>query len=141
MLDRHRSHLVSTYTTVLQHLGEIRQVITAGRSPGGALLTPLPEPLRDQLVDRIDRIAAGLEELVRHFVPAWEHTAAETGGLAATKMWTAILLRTVEELVEDLEPKQIGKHYGAVGEHAAETLEQRVRKVLADIREGIDLLG
>jgi hypothetical protein len=56
-------------------------------------------------------------------------------------MWTAILLRTVEELVEDLEPDRMGKHYGAVGEHAAETLEQRVRKVLADIREGIDLLG
>jgi hypothetical protein len=141
MLDRHKSHLVSTYTTVLQHLGEIRQAITAGKSPGGARLTPLPEPLRDQLVDRIDRIAAGLEELVRHFVPAWERTAAETGGLAATKMWTAILLRTVEELVEDLEPKRIGKHYGEVGESDAAVLETRVRHVLADIRDGIDLLG
>ena len=141
MLDRHKSHLVSTYTTVLQHLGEIRQAITAGKSPGGARLTPLPEPLRDQLVDRIDRIAAGLEELVRHFVPAWERIAAETGGLAATKMWTAILLRTVEELVEDLEPKRIGKHYGEVGETDAEVLEKRVRHVLADIRDGIDLLG
>jgi len=141
MLDRHRSHLVSTYTTVLQHLGEIRQAITAGKSPGGALLTPFPEPLRDQLLDRIDRIAAGLEEMVRHFVPEWERSSAQTGGLAATKMWTAILLRTVEELVADLEPKRMEKHYGAVGGHAAETLEQRVREVLADIREGIDLLG
>jgi hypothetical protein len=141
MLDRHRLHLVSTYTTVLQHLGEIRQAITAGKSPGGALLTPLPEPLRDQLLDRIDRIAAGLEELVRRLVPDWERTATETGGLAATRMWTAILLRTVEELVEDLRPDRMERHYGAVGEHAAETLEQRVRKVLADIREGIDLLG
>ena len=141
MLDRHRSHLVSTYTTVLQHLGEIRQAITAGKSPGGALLTPFPEPLRDQLLDRIDRIAAGLEELVRRLVPDWERTATETGGLAATKMWTAILLRTVEELVEDLEPKQIGKHYGEVGESDAEMLEERVRHVLADIRDGIDLLG
>jgi hypothetical protein len=141
MLDRHRSHLVSTYTTVLQHLGEIRQAITAGKSPGGARLTPFPEPLRDQLLDRIDRVAAGLEELVRHFAPEWERTSAETGGLAATKMWTAILLRTVEELVADLEPRRMGKQYGAVGEHAAETLERRVRKVLADIREGIDLLG
>ena len=141
MLDRHRSHLVSTYTTVLQHLGEIRQAITAGKSPGGALLTPCPEPLRDQLLDRIDRIAAGLEEMVRHFVPEWERSSAQTGGLAATKMWTAILLRTVEELVADLEPKRMEKHYGAVGGHAAETLEQRVREVLADIRQGIDLLG
>jgi hypothetical protein len=140
MLDRHKSHLVSTYTTVLQHLGEIHQAITAGKSPGGALLTPLPEPLRDQLVDRIDRIAAGLKELVRHFVPEWERIAAETGGLAATKMWTAILLRTVEELVEDLEPEQIGRHYGEVGETDAEVLRQRVEQVLATVREGIDLL-
>jgi len=141
MLDRHRSHLVSTYTTVLQHLGEIRQAITAGKSPGGALLTPLAEPLRDQLVDRIDRIAAGLEELVRHFVPEWDRTAAETGGLAATKMWTSILLRTVEELVEDLRPDRMGKHYGEVGQHEAEVLRGKVQEVLATVREGIDLLG
>ncbi len=141
MLDRHRSHLVSTYTTVLQHLGEIRQAITAGKSPGGARLTPLPEPLRDHLVDCIERIASGLEELVHHFVPAWEHTAAETGGLPATKMWTSILLRTVEELVEDLEPKRMQKHYGKVDESDAETLHQRVERVLTTIREAIDLLG
>ncbi len=141
MLDRHKSHLVSTYTTVLQHLGEIRQAITAGKSPGGALLTPFPESLRAQLLDRIDRVAAGLEDMVRHFAPEWERTSAQTGGLAATKMWTAILLRTVEELVADLEPKRMEKHYGPVGGDAAEALEQSVREVLANIRQGIDLLG
>jgi len=140
MLDHHRSHLVSTYTTVLQHLGEIRQAITAGKSPGGALLTPFPEPLRDQLLDRIDRIAAGIEDLVRHFVPEWERTAAETGGLAATKMWTSILLRTVEELVADLEPKRMGKRYGDVGKSDSEMLRQRIDGVLTTIREGMDLL-
>jgi hypothetical protein len=141
MLDRHKSHLVSTYTTVLQHLGEIRQAITAGKSPGGARLTPFPEPLRRQLVDCIDHIGSGLKELVRHFVPDWEQTAAETGGLSATKMWTAILLRTVEELVADLEPKRMEKHYGGIDEADAETLHQGVDQVLTTIREGIDLLG
>ena len=140
MLDRHRSHLVSTYTTVLQHLGEIRQAITAGKSPGGARLTPLPEPLRDQLLDQIDRIAAGLEELVRHFVPDWERTAAETGGLAATRMWAAILLRTVEELVEDLEPDHIQRHYGALELQDVAELDERLQQVLAAIRQGVDLL-
>jgi hypothetical protein len=140
MLDRHRSHLVSTYTTVLQHLAEIRQAIAPGKSPGGARLTPLPDPLREQLLERLDRIAADLDGLVRRLVPDWERTATEVGGVAATRMWVAILLRTIEELVEDLKPDRIGKHYGAVGAREARVLDETVSEVLAAIRGAVGLL-
>jgi len=35
MLEQHESHIVSTYTTALQHLAEIRQVVTTGETPAG----------------------------------------------------------------------------------------------------------
>jgi len=140
MLDRHRSHLVSTYTTVLQHLAEIRQAIAAGKSPGGARLSPLPDPLREHLLERLDRIAADLDALVRRLVPNWERTPPEIGGLAQTKMWAAILLRTIEELVGDLKPDRIGKHYGAVGAREARVLDETVTEILAGIRGAVGLL-
>lgn len=141
MLDRHKSHLVSTYTTVLHHLGEIRQAVAGGKSPGGAQLTPLPEPLRSRLVERVGRIAADLEQLVHLLVPGWERTAAEPGGISATQMWAAILLRTVQELVEDLDPDRMQRQYGEVTDAEAEVLRQRVRQVLAAIQDAVTLLG
>jgi antitoxin (DNA-binding transcriptional repressor) of toxin-antitoxin stability system len=140
MLSRHRSHLVSTHTTVLQHIAEIRQAITAGKSPGGARLTPLPEPLRSRLLAGLDSIASDLGELVSHFAPDWERRATKMEGPAATKMWAAILLRTVEELVEDLEPSRLTRHYGAVREEDADLLRRRTAQVLKAVQEAIHLL-
>jgi len=140
MLNQHKSHLFSTYTTILQHLAEIRQVVTAGKSPAGARVKPLAEPLRDKLLALLDSAASDLEEAVRTFVPDFERATAEVGGIAATRMWANILLRTVEELVEDIHPKEMSRHYGAIGEEEADLLREKVEPVLASIRKGMKLL-
>jgi len=140
MLNQHKSHLFSTYTTILQHLAEIRQVMTAVKSPAGARVKPLPEPLRDKLLAVLDSAAADLEEVVRTFVPDFERATTEVGGIAATRMWASILLRTVEELVEDIHPKEMGRHYGEIGEEEADLLREKVEPVLARIRKGMKLL-
>jgi hypothetical protein len=140
MLTQHRSHLFSTYTTILQHLAEIRQVVTAGKTPAGARVQPLPEPLRGKLLALLDSAAAGLEEAVKAFVPDFERATTEVGGVAATRMWASILLRTVEELVEDIHPKEMSRHYGEIGEGEAELLREKVEPVLATIRRGMKLL-
>ena len=140
MKQHHRSHLISTYTTALQHLDEIRQAAVAGKSPGGGLLTPLPEPLRDRLVAGLDAIAAGLEEVVRAFVPDGQRAAAEPAGPAATRMWISILLRTVEELVHDLLPARMSRKYGALEAAEAAQLEARVESVLASVRAAMQEL-
>jgi len=140
MLNQHKSHLFSTYTTVLQHLAEIRQVVTAGKSPTGARVKPLPEPLRDKLLALLDSAAADLEEAVRTFVPDFERATTEVGGVAATRMWASILLRTVEELVEDIYPREMSRHYGEIGEEDADLLREKVEPVLANIRNGMELL-
>lgn len=140
MLDQHKSHLLSTYTTILQHLAEIRQVVTAGRSPAGARVKPLAEPLRNKFVALLDSAASDLEEAVRTFVPDFERATTEVGGIAATRMWANVLLRTVEELVEDIHPKEMSRHYSAIGEEEADLLREKVEPVLASIRKGMKLL-
>ena len=140
MLNQHKSHLFSTYATILQHLAEIRQVVTTGKSPAGARVKPLPEPLRDKLLALLDRAAADLEEAVSTFVPDFERATAEVGGVAATRMWASILLRTVEELVENIHPKEMSRHYGEIGKEEASLLREKVEPVLASIRNGMKLL-
>ena len=140
MLSQHITHLLSTYTTALQHLAEIRQVITAGKSPAGGRLTPFPQPLRDDLLALLDKAAEGLEEAVRALVPDFESATGEAGGQGATRMWASILLRTVEELVKDIQPNIMGRNYGKRGDDEAELLGTKLRPVIAAIHDGMKLL-
>jgi len=140
MLDRHRSHIVSTYTTVLQHLADARQIITTGKTPGGGQVAPLPEPLRSEMLGRLDAISAALGSLVCGYVPNWESMSGEVGGPAATRMWLSILLRTVDELVQDIGPERMGKHYGSVGVGEAGALGESAEAVLAAVRDALGTL-
>ena len=124
----------------MQHLAEIRQVVTTGRTPGGARVAPLPEPSRQQLLASLDRVAAGLEDIAKSFVPAWDGAAEETGGVAATRMWASILLLTIEELVEDLNPDKIGARYGTITEEESRALQGKAESVLAAVRQAMRLL-
>jgi hypothetical protein len=140
MLDQHKSHLVSTYTTVMQHLAEIRQVVSSGESPTGSHLTPLPGPTGERLLSALGSVAGGLEDMLQSFVPNWQVDAGETVGLAAALMWVSILLQTVEELVRDLLPSRMGRKYGPLQRTEAERLQGRVDRVLASVRQAITIL-
>ena len=134
MQNQHRSHLVSTYATILEHLEEIRQVVTVGKTPAGATVTPFPEPQRERLLAGLEAVAAALAELVEAAVPDWQRTAAETGGPAATRMWVNILLRRVEELAEGLLPHRMTRRYGAMEAAHADRIQRHVNRVLAALR-------
>jgi hypothetical protein len=138
MLSRHELHLRSTYETSLQHLAEIREILTTGKTPGGAWVTPLPEPARSQLISVLDNALAELEELAAHFLP--ESERGRTGGIAATRMWTSALLRTVEELLEDALPVNMRRRYGPLGDVEAGLLEEKLGQVLAELSRGRQLV-
>ena len=137
MLDQHKTHLVSTYTTLLQHLAEIRQVATTGKTPAGGRVVPLPEPVRDRLLGRLDALATEMERLVQSSGVDLRMVDSEIGGLAAARMWINVLLRTVEELIEDLLPSRMGRQYGALGAAEGERLQRHVEKALARLREAM----
>jgi hypothetical protein len=138
MQQHHKSHLVSTHTTVLQHLSEIRQV-AAGKSPGGGRLVPLPRPEREQLAVSLDAIAVRFEQVMKRFVGDWQRVAGDAQDLAATRMWVNILLRTVEELVADLHPTRMQKRYGEMKAEAASRLQQDVETLLSLVRAMVDV--
>ena len=139
VLDQHKSHLVSTYTTVVQHLAEIRQAVSSGKSPGGSELTPLPEPARSKLLSGLSRVAAQLEDMLDSFVPDWR-SRRESPGLAATRMWANVLLRTAEELIRDLLPSRMSRQYGALEPAECEQLHRQVDSVLASLGEAAFML-
>ena len=137
MLDQHRTHLISTYQTVLQHLTDIRELAVTGKTPGGGKVTPLPEPLRGELLAALSEVAARLEEVVRSFAPGHERALAQPGGPAATRMWISILLRTVEELIQDNRPARMARRYGRLTEEETHALEERVQNALAALRTAL----
>jgi hypothetical protein len=141
MLEQHESHIVSTYTTALQHLAEIRQVVTTGETPAGGRVAPWPEPERERLVASVDAVAAGLEAIVRSFAPHWEDMGRRTGGLAATRMWVSILLRTVEELVEEIRPARMSRRYGALGAADVQRLGGQVEGVISSLRSAMRMVS
>ena len=136
MLDRHRSHITSTCATALQHLSEIRQLACTGQTPVGGLVSPLPAELRDQLLSALDPLTAAIEGLAAPFASGAEGRRGEAGASAAL-MWVSILLRTVEDLLEDLSPGRIGRRYGALGSAEAQRLQVQLSRALGSLREAI----
>jgi hypothetical protein len=139
--EQHKSHLVSTYTTLLQHVAEIRQVVTEGKTPAGARVTPLPPPQREHLLGILDELASEIRGLVEALLPEWKTASKATGGLAATRMWTNVLLGTIEELLEDIGPDRMGKRYGKLKDADAETIRRRVETALERVREAMEVVG
>ncbi|MFB3880171.1 MAG: hypothetical protein ACE149_02855 [Armatimonadota bacterium] len=139
MLTRHRSHLYSTCTTALQHLEEVRQAVTAGKSPSGARLSPLPGPARQRLLDALSATATVLEGMMREFAPDESAAQAEPAGASATIMWVNILLRTVEELLSDLSPARTSRRYGALPQAEAQRLQGEVERAVASVRRAMEI--
>ena len=137
MLEQHKSHIVSTCSTVMQHLAEIRQVATTGKTPGGRQAAALPEQLGESLLTKLDAVAAGLEALVKSSAPDRRKTSAESSGTGASLMWVNILLRTVEELIRDLLPDSMSRQYGALSSAEATQLESSVAGVLESLHEAM----
>jgi len=139
MLEQHKSHIVSTCSTVMQHLAEIRQVATTGKTPGGSQGTALPEQLREPLFARLDAVAAGLEALLESSAPDRGKVSAESTGGGASLMWVNILLRTVEELIRDLLPDSMSRQYGALDPAEARHLQSGVEGALGLLCEAMRL--
>ena len=139
MVEQHKSHIVSTYSTVMQHLADIRQVAATGKTPGGGQAAALPERLREPLFARLDVVAARLEDLVESSAPDRNKARPESSGIGAALMWINILLRTVEELIRDLLPDTMSRQYGALSSTEARHLQAGVDTVLSSLHQALAL--
>ena len=137
MREQHKSHIVSTYSTVMQHLAEIRQVAATGKTPGGGEVAPLPDRMREPFFGELEVVAARLEDLVESSVPDRNQARSESGGVGAALMWVNVLLRTVEELIRDLLPDSMCRHYGELSPAEARRLQAGVDRVLGSLHESM----
>jgi len=134
MLQQHRSHLVSTYTTVLQHIDEIRQA-ASGKSPGGGRLVPLPQSEQERLAESLDAIATRLEQIVCCLAGDLRGATGDSGDIATTRMWINILLRTIGELVGDLHPARMERRYGALEPSEAILLRDQIEGLMGLVKD------
>ncbi len=137
MRDQHRTHIVSTWSTVGQRLDEVRQVITRGRTPGGTAVAPLPKPVQDELLQVLDEFEGRLKKFVHQYAPSHPSSGEQPADWGAARMWVSVLLRTIQELIEDLLPQRMGKRYGALPPERAKDVERSVEAMLDSLRRAI----
>jgi hypothetical protein len=137
---QHRAHLLSTRSTIQEHLAAIRKVATTGDSPGGARSEPLPAGQRDELLAVLGRVEASLTALLQGLAPeaAESEGARDAGG---ARLWTAILLRTVAELVADLDPEVMERRYGPADPATAAVLREAVPRLCRDLDRALRIVG
>jgi hypothetical protein len=141
MLKHQRSHVLSAYATVIQHLAEIRKVAATGETPGGSRTAPLPNPPRDQVIKIVEAIGASLTETLQALAPDQDARSADSKDSAGSRMWAIILFRTVEELLKDLNPEIMERRYGTLDPREAAILRNMVSELLNEINQGINLLS
>ena len=110
----HGRHLIATHRALTKQLEEIERAAVQGRSPGagGQSLTPLPPELWEQIGAALQRIEALSQTLAKRNAPeSWQETETRQP-LATTLHWTSLLLRRLEEPLEDLAPEAITRKFG-----------------------------
>jgi hypothetical protein len=140
MQSQHRSHLLSTESTIREHLAAIRKVVTTGESPGGGRSRPLAVTQREPLLAALEGVEASLAGLVRGLLPEASRDGVGSQGAGGARVWASILLRTVADLVRDLSPEVMERRYGRVDPAAATTLGEGVPRLPDEIERGLALL-
>ncbi len=108
-----------------------------GRAPGagGAALTPLPPELWAQLGPPLAHLGAISEAIARRHAPDSLREAAQRQPLSATLRWVALLLRRLEESLEDLDPETVVRKFGPFPEAGeTEPMAAQVAAMEAELR-------
>ncbi|HZO91612.1 MAG TPA: hypothetical protein VFB38_25040 [Chthonomonadaceae bacterium] len=127
----HGLHLLAAHRALTRQLEEIERAAVQGRAPGtgGQALTPLPPELWAQLSPSLTRLGSLSETIARRHAPEALQAAEARQPLSATLRWIALLLRRLEETLEDLDPATIARKFGAFA--APEEAEQMAAEVAA----------
>ncbi len=134
----HGLHLLAAHRALARQLEEIERAAVLGRAPGtgGQRLTPLPTELWEQIGPSLARIAATSEAIARRHAPDSFHAADARQTLAGTLRWMALLLRRLEETLEDLEPSGITRKFGPFRDSEEEArMAAEVASLHAELRE------
>lgn len=143
MKPHQQSHLLSSYLTMEEYVGDLEKVAVQGKSPSGSgpPLTPLPPEqwaaLEEPLQALLDSARAALEELAPEALAQQEQAA----GPARTRQWVQVLLGRLEEVIDDLEPERLGRKYGDLPPDEAARLRVHQQQMKRAVQRAARALG
>ncbi len=110
----HGLHLLAAYRALARQLEEAEGVGVRGRAPGsgGKQLTPLPDALWAEIGPRLTRIQELGQAIARRHAEESMRQEEVRQPLSATLRWMSLLLRHLEETIEDLDPEVISRKFG-----------------------------
>ena len=109
----HGRHLLAAYRVLIKQLEEIEQIAVHGHGPGGQRAEPLPPELWAEMSAMLEHLKKQAEAIARRHAADSFQEADQRQPVQATMRWTALLMRRLEETLEDLEPKGIARKFGA----------------------------
>jgi hypothetical protein len=133
----HGLHLLAAHRALTRQLEEIERVAVHGRAPGagGSVLTPMPAELWAQLGPSLAHLGTLSESIARRHAPDSMRSEATRQPLPATLRWVALLLRRLEETLEDLDPESIARKFGPFQEPGeSERMAEQVAAMSAELR-------
>lgn len=133
----HGLHLLAAHRALTRQLEEIERAAVHGRAPGagGAALTPLPPELWAQIGPPLAHLGALSEAIARRHAPNAMRAEDARQPLSATLRWVALLLRRLEENLEDLDPEAILRKFGPFPEPGeAEQMAAQVTDMTAQLQ-------
>lgn len=138
----HGLHLLAAHRALIRQLEEIERTAVHGRPPGtgGQTLTPLPPELWAQIGPALTHLGALSEDIARRHAPdAFAADARQPVGV--TFRWIALLLRRLEETLEDLDPNLIARKFGPFPEPGeADQMTIEVAAMAEELRAAADAL-
>jgi hypothetical protein len=132
----HGLHLLAAHRALCKQLEEIERVAVQGRAPGsgGQALTPLPPDLWQQVGPLLAHIHSLSEAIALRHAPGRLQAAGERQPMSATLRWMSLLLRRMEEALEELEPGSVARKFGDFAlPDESDRLEREVATMRADL--------
>lgn len=143
MKPHQQTHLLSSFLTMEEYVGDVEKVALQGRSPSGSgpPLTPLPpaqwKALEEPLQALLGSARAALEELAPEVLRQQEQVA----GPARTWQWLQVLLGRLEEIIDDLDPERLGRKYGGLPPDEAARLGHHQQRMKKALQQAFQVLG
>ncbi len=111
----HGLHLLASHRELTKQLEEIERLAVRGKAPGagGQKLTPLPVEQQQILTDMMSKIGSISEQIARRHSPDSLVQSDKIQPVSATYRWLSLMLRRMEESLEDLNPGRITQKFGS----------------------------
>ncbi len=135
-LDRkHERFVFSAALALRKYVKDLRKLVSEGEPPEASGIAGRPAALScgdaEAFINKLNSIEQIIDEFIERFNPGVKNEPS----LSLTYMWISILLGKMEGIVENIDPRSLGKTRGEMPHELEAYLDSRVKTLLSLIRE------